>query len=398
VIRAEGGSQTIGPGAVAVRDLNRLPYPDYDDYFEQIRPSPIRAQAEIVLPFESSRGCWYGARQHCTFCGLNGETMAFRSKSPERVLDEVRELTRRYGLRRLAATDNILDLHYLHSLIPELAGSDLRLSVHYEVKANLSYEQMRLLKQAGVDRLQPGIESLSTSILKLMQKGCTALQNIQFLKWASGLGIDAAWNFLLGFPGEDPHEYVRMAALIPALVHLQPPQGFGFIRLDRFSPYFNDPGRFGLTNLRPAAGYTMSYPFPAAVLGRLAYYFEYDYADGRVPAQYAAPTVDMLRYWSRFNCPFGFTFKIDRETLLLRDRRPQAAQEHGALSGAERAAYEYLEAAHPFKALQAHLSAGGHRVDDSTLRGWLEAWVQKRWIVCDRDWFLSLAVPMSELL
>ena len=30
-------------------------------------------------PFESARGCWWGAKHHCTFCGLNGSTMRFRA-------------------------------------------------------------------------------------------------------------------------------------------------------------------------------------------------------------------------------------------------------------------------------------------------------------------------------
>ncbi len=231
-----------------------------------------------------------------------------------------------------------------------------------------------------------------------MRKGCTALQNIQLLKWASELGIYVAWNFLAGFPGEDPQEYERMAAFIPALIHLQPPQGFGLIRLDRFSPYFNEPERYEIVNVRAASGYTRVYPFAPDVLRRLAYYFDYDFADGRDPSRYAASVAEQIAYWRTAYCPFGFTLIANTQALLLRDRRPQATQELSSLTGAERAVYEFLNAAHPFKAIQAHLEAQGYPEAESTLRSWLEEWVQKQWIVREGDWYLALAVAMNELL
>lgn len=396
--RVNGQTRVSAPSALPVTDLDRLPHPIFDDYFQQIDRANFSPKVDSLLPFESSRGCWYGARQHCTFCGLNGATMAYRSKSPARMLAELRYLVERYGVRQFSATDNILDMQYMQSVLPELAQSDLGLSIHYEIKANLNYEQLKLLKQAGVDRLQPGIESLSTPILKLMRKGVTALQNIQLLKWASEFGIHIAWNFLGGFPGEDPHEYERMAGMLPALVHLEPPQGFGFIRMDRFSPYFNEAEEYGLTNKRAAAGYALVYPFEAEVVERLAYYFEYDFADGRNPAHYAAPVIEAVNYWRSHYCVFGFTLSVAGEKLILRDRRPQATNEISILTGAERAVYDFLYSTHPFKAIQSHLESLGHQVEATTLQNWLTAWVEQGWIVKEGDWYLSLAVPMNELL
>ena len=109
---------------------------------------------------------------------------------------------------------------------------DLRIC--YEIKANLTKEQVRLLAQAGIRDVQPGIESLSTPLLRLMKKGCSRLQNIQLLKWCRELGVRPIWNILWGFPGEDPAEYSEMAAMMPALSHLQPPMSAAKLRLDRF--------------------------------------------------------------------------------------------------------------------------------------------------------------------
>ena len=73
--------------APPVTNLDALPTPNYDEYFERARGNQLLqdialSHASYSLPMESSRGCWWGAKQHCTFCGLNGGSMAYRSKSP----------------------------------------------------------------------------------------------------------------------------------------------------------------------------------------------------------------------------------------------------------------------------------------------------------------------------
>ena len=67
-----------------IRDMDALPVPDFSDYFQDLGQCTVSAPVAPTLLFETSRGCWWGARSHCTFCGLNGGSMAFRSKSPRR--------------------------------------------------------------------------------------------------------------------------------------------------------------------------------------------------------------------------------------------------------------------------------------------------------------------------
>jgi ribosomal peptide maturation radical SAM protein 1 len=120
LIYRDGDRSIVGAsiGASPISKLDELPYPDYDDYFEQLQASSLNINGSVDLPFETSRGCWYGAKHHCTFCGLNGETMAYRSKSSSRALKEIQFLAGRHGVKRLTATDNILDTRYLVSYCP----------------------------------------------------------------------------------------------------------------------------------------------------------------------------------------------------------------------------------------------------------------------------------------
>ena len=167
------------------------------------------------------------------------------------------------------ATGVILPHRFFESLLPRLARADLGLTIFYEVKSNLTYHQIELLASAGVRLLQPGIESLSTPILRLMRKGVTGFQNLRLLKWAAELGVDVAWNLLYDFPGEDKGEYTQMAALVPLISHLQPPHaGCRRVRIDRFSPLFSDKDRFGHKSLSPYPAYETVFGLPPERLSR----------------------------------------------------------------------------------------------------------------------------------
>ncbi len=172
-----------------VHNMDGLPLPDYVDYFQRIQPVPFREELEIELPVETARGCWWGALHHCTFCGLNGDTMGFRSKSPQRVINEFAALSDRYGVARLNCVDNILEHKYIETVFPALASSGRKLQLFFEVKANLKLAQLKTLHDGGVRMIQPGIESFSDKVLALMDKGCTGAQNIQLLRWCDEVGI-----------------------------------------------------------------------------------------------------------------------------------------------------------------------------------------------------------------
>ncbi|MFZ3345265.1 radical SAM protein, partial [Mycobacterium sp.] len=180
--------------------------------------------------------------------------MTYRSKESQRAFDELMTLSQRYPDRPISIVDNILDTSYFRTFLPQLRDSSASLSLFYEIKANVSKDQLPVLRDAGVTVVQPGIESLSTHVLRLMRKGVTMLQNIQTLKWCKELGMDVEWNVLWGYPGETASDYEQCAAIVPLLTHLQPPGGKAPIRLDRFSPYFEQALNFGISNVRPAFG------------------------------------------------------------------------------------------------------------------------------------------------
>ena len=261
-------------------DLDALPTPDFADYFDQVaRWLPEVEQAPLWVSYETSRGCWWGQKNHCTFCGLNGLGMGFREKSADKVIDELTTILAAAPTRRVAMTDNIMPFRYHTTLVPRLPAEVPDLHVFYEQKANLTLGQVKALWDAGSRTIQPGIEALDTDLLRLMRKGVHARQNVALLRYARSVGMALKWNLLWGFPGDEAESYRRSLELVPLIRHLCPPNALTHLALDRFSPYFEHPEDWGVRDLRPLAAYGQVFP-PDGDLDALAYHFESAYDSG----------------------------------------------------------------------------------------------------------------------
>ncbi|HEX6040883.1 RiPP maturation radical SAM C-methyltransferase [Longimicrobium sp.] len=288
--------QLGGPPAVrsygSENDVNELVDLDYETFIDTYtRNFPDRGKP--ILMFETSRGCWWGERAHCTFCGLNGNTINYRSMGTEnafKLYNKLFELSDRVS--ELQSVDNILPKSYLTDVLPYVDTPE-NVFFFYEVKADLGEEDFRVLAKARVLRIQPGIEALNTSTLKLMRKGTSVFQNLSFLINAVRYGIEPAWNLLIGFPGEEIEVYEKYERELHLLTHLFPPSGVFPVRFDRFSPYFDEAEQYGL-KLKPVDWYGLTYPFPREALDNLAYYFS-DHNYGAAYATNAARMVGRLR-------------------------------------------------------------------------------------------------------
>jgi ribosomal peptide maturation radical SAM protein 1 len=390
VHRLEGRTASTGP-APLVRELDDLPFPDFDPFFRDRSMSSAASLVPPTLLAETGRGCWWGAKSHCTFCGLNGGAMNFRSKSAERALEELLHLRNRYGVDNFNAADNILDMRYFKTLLPMLAERGAPVSLFYEVKANLSRRQIAQLAAGGVRRIQPGLESLSDHVLKLMRKGTTMLQNVQLLKWCRELGVHPEWNLLYGFPGELPHDYEQMWSVLDSIWFLDPPSGYGPVRLDRFSPYHGEPAAHGMVSVRPMASYRFLYPFPDDVLMRIAYYFDYDYEDGRDPRAYADGLIEKTRSWMADSRRGDLRRRDgdDGELVLTDSRRGRRRHSLRLLQWTARA-YDACDSIQSRDSLARRPELDGVPAD--SIDAFLEYCVGKGIMLRSDDRFLSLAV------
>jgi ribosomal peptide maturation radical SAM protein 1 len=308
-----------------IEHMDSVPIPDYAEFFERADRLGVIPESErrtIALPFESSRGCWWGAKKHCTFCGLNGSSMKFRSKSPERLVQELALLSEKYGTSHFEAVDNILDISYLNTVFARLTSEGAKYDIFYEIKSNLTREQIRALAAGGVVAIQPGIESLSSNVLTLMRKGVTGVKNVNTLRWAHYYGIDVTWSLLWGFPGETADDYDEQIRLMRKLTHLQPPKGVGQIWMERYSPIYFDRVSFPAKSIKPEASYAYVYP-PHVDLDAAAYFFEYELEDV-LPPEAFGETLEQVHAWQEaWKGPDhpSLEFSFEGEALHIIDRR-----------------------------------------------------------------------------
>jgi ribosomal peptide maturation radical SAM protein 1 len=268
-----GGSEARFVHNDAPIDLDSLPIPEYDAFVREWCAFDDRAGSPARLSFESSRGCWWGQKHHCKFCGLNQLEMAFNAKSSARVVEEIRTLWERHHWA-LFATDTILARKHLKEAIPQLAAFSQGPELFYEVKPNMTRSEVAALRAAHVTSIQPGIESLSSRLLQLLDKGVKAIQNVALLKWCRELQIAPTWNLLYGIPGERADDYFAQIALLDRIPHLPPPEGAHLIQIDRFSPYFSSYRDHGWTNVEPLKEYRLLHPdMPGDALHDVAYHF-----------------------------------------------------------------------------------------------------------------------------
>lgn len=257
----------------AINDMSKVGIPIYDDYFATLDKLALMKYIRPGLVVETSRGCWWGAKQHCSFCGLFGSSMTYRSKPADVIHNELALLSSKYKVTKFEMVDNIIPLDYLNTVIPELAQKQ-SYSFFYETKSNLKKAHIELFSDAGIKFIQPGIESLNDDFLKLVKKGVTAVQNVALLKWSRTFGVHVLWNLLSDAPMDKENWYSEMAELLPLISHLEPPcSELVKIRYPRFSPYFNNPEEYGIT-LEPLKSYKYIYPLAPAQIANIAYFFD----------------------------------------------------------------------------------------------------------------------------
>jgi len=371
---------------------------DYGPFLDLLAERFPDHEIDAVLPFETSRGCWWGERAHCTFCGLNKITMSYRAMKPPLALDLIRSLFQHAGRAKVfMCVDNILQRQYVQEVFPYLDTPE-GTSIFYQLKANLSEREVEALARARVKRITPGFESLSSTTLKLMDKGVSAFHNLQVMKYCAIHDVYPGWNLLVGSPGEGEETYEKYLNDLPALVHLPAPQALFSIHFNRYSPYFVKAAEYGL-DLRPLDYYEMVYPFPSEALVNIAY----DFMDHNFEAEYLQALsrwIDRLKekiaYWrERWQ---GTDRKLPAKLFVLErqgqsyihDSRDGEAREY-PLSPVTRQLLSYLNEPKMMGSLAmdlGHLSG----FDPDREMAWLE---ERRLLFREGEKIMSLVLPFD---
>ncbi len=253
--------------------LDEHPLPDFSDYLQQSSQIPFYSVTRW-LPIENSRGCWWGEQSQCSFCGGNGNAISYRKKSNTVISRQMKNITSLYNSEKIYPTDIINPPNFTEIL--SRSESSLASDLYYEMRPTVPFEELYMYKKAGLLLCQPGIETFNDTLLSILNKGTSAVKNIEFLRNCISLNITPAWLFLYAIPGENLEAYVDMMKFLPSLIHLPPPFEFTRIAIQRFSLFFQKPEKFNIRHIKPLDEYQYIFP-QTADISKLAIYFAGDY-------------------------------------------------------------------------------------------------------------------------
>jgi anaerobic magnesium-protoporphyrin IX monomethyl ester cyclase len=205
------GAAGAGGRAPVIRDLDRLPDPDWSaidlvPYARMWRAAHGHWEAVV----STARGCPY----RCNWCAKPTWGRTYSVRSPERVAAEMRLLRDRHGADRFWISDDIFGLRrdWLQSLGEALgAGVPLRCQSRVDLLRDADYAAA--LADTGCDMVWMGAESGSDDVLRAMDKDGTVADTHAAVANLRAVGVRVGLFLQLGYPGEtlrDVHATIDM--------------------------------------------------------------------------------------------------------------------------------------------------------------------------------------------
>ncbi len=383
-----------------IPNLDELPIPDYSDYFRDLESLGAGHAFLPRLPMEISRGCWWSKRAQskggggCAFCNLNLQWSGYRQKSRERTVLEIDTLIKRHQLLSISFMDNVLPAKGLENLFHAIQrlGKDLRL--FSEIRANTSHSVLEAMAAAGMDKIQVGVEALSTSLLKKFNKGTTAMDNFEIMKNCEHPRLpDLTGNLILNFPASDSRDVAETLNNLSFAYPFRPLKGISFW-LGYGSPIWRDPARYGIHLKGNHPNYR--YIFPTKELRRSRFMMQGYHGGARHQQRMWEPVRKKLEEWRdfyhRMHQKPGFlpilSYKDGKDFLIIHERRLHDDDMTHRLKGSSRAIYLFCETQRPM----AEILARFPRFGEDQIRAFLRMMVDKRLMFNEGDRYLSLAV------
>ncbi len=178
----------------ALPDINKFPFPDYTSFYNY--------ESIILYPLITSRGCPF----NCSFCSIGiSNSKKWRPRPVEKCIEEVRRVKLKLPFVKglMIWDDNFsLDIkrakRFLQMLLKENFGYRLSLA---NVRADrIDKEFLLLLKEAGCEEIQFGVEHGDPEVFRHIGKGET-LEDIRLAaKLVNECRMKLGCSFIIGLP------------------------------------------------------------------------------------------------------------------------------------------------------------------------------------------------------
>ena len=400
---------TSESGTYLKRDvfLDETPGPDFQDYFDDI--DELRASSSVsinnrTVPIECSRGCWWGQKNHCVFCGIDKDTLKYRTKSDDQFLNHIRNIRETWGDKTIRLVDYIFPFSKEDTLLPALAEETPLFQFSTETKSNTNLSKFKKYVDAGFSEFQPGIESFSTAVLKGMRKGVSAAQNVLFLVLGRQHDCTVHFNILYGFPFDCPIDYKEMTEALPSLYHLSPPETCTQVFTTRYAPMQTEADELAIRDAKIAHkryDVIFSKTFRAETgfcADRFCYYYEtHQNNNSRLDFLYSILGIQARHWqdsWLQKDVP-TCEFQRRPEALAFIDTRIPDQRKELTLVGLDMQVYLecHLQVTNSQKILRSlSISEAGDQLSAEMVQGSIERLVEARLIFRENSQLVGLGI------
>ena len=232
-------------------ELAHLPAPDFDGLPLERYFSP-----EPVLPYDSTRGCYWGKCAFCHYGLAEKGTALYRERPVEAVLQHLEKLSVRHDCRLFYLSQDVMAPRTVHRLAREVreAGSTWRWASDLRPEPYFTAEVSRDLAEGGALAVSLGVESGSARMLHLIRKG-TAREDLEtVIQNLSAVGVAVEAMCFTDFPTESYAD--AMATLQLLDTHREAIALFmcGRFQLTSGSAVAGRPSDFGIRDIWYVAG------------------------------------------------------------------------------------------------------------------------------------------------
>ena len=391
-----------GPETVSqVPNLDELPIPEYDDYFKHLKSLAPENMFLPKIPMEISRGCWWRKKvgpkggSGCAFCNLNLQWHGYRAKSHNRVIKELEALIKKYQILSISFMDNLLPAKGLEQLFTRIQGVGKDLRLFSELRATTSSGILAAMGGAGMYEVQVGIESLSSMLLRKLNKGTTAMDNMEIMKNCETPGCpNLTGNLILGFPSSDEQDVAETLACLEFTFPFRPLKGIPFW-LGYGSGVFEMPDAYGIKRLRNHPYY--AHFFPPEVLRGLRLMVQGYQGGIRYQNRIWKPVKEKLDEWRNTYMELHrvpgagpiLSYQDGRDFMIIRQRHIDDYDMTHRLHGTSRRIYLFCQTQRSMPQILSRFPGFG----EEKVAPFLNMMVDKHLMFNEGEKYLSLAVP-----
>jgi len=214
------------PPRPLIKDVDTIPMPSYDLLpIEKYQVNGVRFGTVMT-----SRGCPF----NCAFCSSSLQFgKKWRGHSDSRVIEELKYLYEKYGIREIEFLDDTFTLNRKRAIriAERIRKEGLDISWSGSSRVDIFTEEVaEAMKKGGCHTIFFGIESGSQKTLDFIGKGITPEQSVSAVKKAKRHEISALGAFVIGFPEETKED-------IKKTIKLSKKVGVDFAQFTIATPY-----------------------------------------------------------------------------------------------------------------------------------------------------------------